>query len=62
MVNSQLFDWILKGPLKTLNFQNEAKVEEITAIITTHSISYFKLYNKFLKQGSRDEAVTYLFP
>ena len=57
-----MFDWVIYRPLKILNFQNEAKVEEITAIITTHSISYFKLYNKFLKQGSRDEAVTYLFP
>ena len=57
-----MFDWVIYRPLKILNFQNEAKVEEITAIITRHSISYFKLYNKFLKQGSRDEGVTYLFP
>ena len=41
-----MFDWVMLGPRKYLNFQSEAKVEQIIAIVTTCSVScciYFPL-------------------
>ena len=34
-----MFDWVIYKPPKALNFQSEAKVEQIIAIVTMRSVS-----------------------
>ena len=36
-----MLDWVMYMPLKKLRFSKEAKVEQITVIVTTHSVSCF---------------------
>ena len=37
-----MFDWAIPGPPKILNFQGEAKLEQIIAIVTMRSVSGLK--------------------
>ena len=48
-----MFDWVIYRPPKILNFQSEAKLEQINAIVTTHSVSL--LINSFTYQNTRDK-------
>ena len=40
-----MFDWAIHGPPKILNFQGEAKLEQIIAIVTMRSVSGLKLHS-----------------
>ena len=45
--------WVYVNPPKNWNFQSEAKVEQIIAIVTTHSVFWFFFVNQFFRNNCK---------